>query len=302
MRILFIGDVVGSLGQQMLKDYLPRLKKHYKPQVTIVNGENAADGKGITENAYKCILNAGADVITMGNHTWDKRELFDFIERAPKLVRPANFPGVTPGQGLVNINVNGKCLTVINLQGRVFLLVRPANFPGVTPGQGLVNINVNGKCLTVINLQGRVFLNDLDNPFAKIDELLANDCSHSDWIIVDFHAETTSEKEAFGYYVDGRVAAVIGTHTHVQTNDARILSHGTGYLTDDAGMTGPYNGVLGVKADSVLARFLTQRPTRFAVAEDDQGQLNGCLLDLDDHGHTHDIKLVQINPNHPFFD
>ncbi len=264
MRILFIGDVVGSLGQQMLKDYLPRLKKHYKPQVTIVNGENAADGKGITENAYKCILNAGADVITMGNHTWDKRELFDFIERAPKLVRPANFPGVTPGQGLVNINVNG-------------------------------------KCLTVINLQGRVFLNDLDNPFAKIDELLANDCSHSDWIIVDFHAEATSEKEAFGYYVDGRVAAVIGTHTHVQTNDARILSHGTGYLTD-AGMTGPYNGVLGVKADSVLARFLTQRPTRFAVAEDDQGQLNGCLLDLDDHGHTHDIKLVQINPNHPFFD
>lgn len=264
MRILFIGDVVGSLGQQMLKNYLPRLKKYYKPQVTIVNGENAADGKGITESAYKNILNAGADVITMGNHTWDKQELLDFIERAPKLVRPANFPGVTPGKGLVDINVNG-------------------------------------KCLTVINLQGRVFLNSLDDPFAKIDELLTNDCRHSDWIIIDFHAEATSEKQAFSYYVDGRVAAVIGTHTHVQTNDARILSHGTGYLTD-AGMTGPYNGVLGMKVDNVLSRFLTQRPTRFTVAENDQGQLNGCLLDLDDHGHTCDIKLVQITPNHPFFD
>lgn len=262
MRILFIGDVVGNLGQQMLDDYLPRLKKHYKPQVTIVNGENAADGKGITEVAYKRMLNAGADVITLGNHAWDKNELLDFIDYAPKLIRPANFPGNTPGQGYVNINVNG-------------------------------------KQLTVINLQGRVFLNALDDPFAKVDELLSH-CSASNWIIIDFHAEATSEKEAFGYYVDGRVTAVIGTHTHVQTNDARILSQGTGYLTD-AGMTGPYNGVLGVKTENVLSRFLTQRPSRFNVAEDDQGQLNGCVLDFDNNGHTRAINLIKVTPDHPFF-
>ncbi|KRN27438.1 calcineurin-like phosphoesterase family protein [Lactobacillus selangorensis] len=252
------------MGQEMIHEYLPRLKQRYKPQVTIVNGENATlVGKGITKKIYKGLLQDGADVVTMGNHTWDNQEILDFIDQTHKLVRPANFP-----------------------EG--------------TPGRGFTVVNVNQQKLAVINLQGRVFLNDLDDPFRKADALLTELLKQTDYIFIDFHAETTSEKMAFARYVDGRASAVVGTHTHVQTSDARILPQGTAYLTD-AGMTGPYDGVLGTKYEKVIQRFLTQRPVRFEVETDGGGQLDGCVVDLSDKsGRARQIKSFQINPDHPF--
>ena len=190
MRLLFIGDVVGSLGRQMLSDYLPRLKKKYHPQLTIVNGENAAAGRGITEKIYKKFLQDGVDVVTMGNHTWDNKAIFDFIADAKKMIRPANFP------------------------------------EGV-PGKGHLFVKVNELELAIINLQARSFMTDLDDPFRIADQLITEAQKRTPYIFVDFHGETTSEKQAMGWFADGRVSAVVGTHTHVQTNDGRILPKGT---------------------------------------------------------------------------
>lgn len=265
MKVLFIGDVVGSIGREAVDKYLPMLKNKYKPQVTILNGENAAAGRGITEKIYKQFLQAGADVITMGNHTWDNREIFDFIDDAKKLVRPANFPEDT------------------------------------TPGQGMVYVNVNQLKLAVINLQGRTFMPDLNDPFRKADELIKEASKQTPFIFIDFHAETTSEKQAMGWYVDGRVSAMVGTHTHVQTNDARILPQGTAYLTD-AGMTGPYDAVLGMEKEKVLQRFLTNLPTRFEVPKQGRSILSGCCLELDPRsGRAVSIKPILINDDHPFY-
>lgn len=264
MKVLFIGDVVGTAGIHMVEQYVPLLKKKYKPQVTVINGENAASGRGITEDIYKRLLKAGADVITMGNHTWDNRDIFEFIDTADKLIRPANFPVDT------------------------------------TPGKGMHFVKVNQVELAVINMQGRVFMSDLDDPFRKVDELIEEAQKRTSLIFMDFHAETTSEKQAMGWYVDGRVSAVVGTHTHIQTNDARILKDGTAYLTD-AGMTGPYDGLLGMKRDQVLRRFLTNLPTRFEVDEDGRTQLSGCILELNDlDGTAKSIRPILINPDHPF--
>lgn len=264
MRLLFIGDVVGSLGRDTLTTYLPKMKKKYRPQVTIVNGENAASGRGITEPIYKKMLQDGADVVTLGNHAWDNRQIFDFIHDAKKLVRPANFPLDT------------------------------------TPGQGMVFIKVNTIELAVINLQARAFMTAIDDPFRVVDDLIAEAKERTDHIFIDFHGETTSEKQAMGWYVDGRVSAIAGTHTHVQTNDARILPGGTGYLTD-VGMTGPYDGILGMQRDAVIDKFMTALPHRFEVVEEGRRLLSYCVIDIDDKtGKTTKIEAKMINPDRPF--
>ncbi|MGX7030318.1 TIGR00282 family metallophosphoesterase [Vagococcus zengguangii] len=264
MRILFVGDVVGSLGRDLITEYLPKLKQKEKPQVTIVNGENAAGGRGITEKIYKKLLQDGADVVTLGNHTWDNREIFEFIERAPKMVRPANFPEAT------------------------------------TPGQGIVYVKVNAIELAVINLQGRTFMTPIDDPFTKIEALVAEARERTPFIFVDFHAETTSEKQAMGWFLNGQVSAVVGTHTHVQTSDARILPQGTAYLTD-VGMTGPYDGILGMQRDNVINKFITALPHRFEVVENGRGILSYCVIDINDKtGKATKITSGLINEDHPF--
>ncbi len=264
MRIIFVGDVVGTSGTRMLEEYLPQLKRRYRPQLTVVNGENATRGRGINEAYYKRIMKAGADVITMGNHTWDNPEIRDFIEDAGNLVRPLNFPD------------------------------------GKVPGKGWVIRRVNDMKVAVVDVQGRVFMNPSDDPFAVMEKTLAE--ISADVVFVDFHGETTSEKEAFAWHFDGRVSAVVGTHTHVQTNDARVLPKGTAYLTD-VGMTGPYDGILGMKRESVIGRFLTQMPARFEVDEDGRQTLGACVIDIDDRtGRARKIVPVQINEDHPFFD
>ena len=265
MKILFIGDVVGSPGRDMVQEYLPKLKEKYHPNLTIINGENAAAGKGITEKIYKQFLEWGAQVITMGNHTWDKKEIFDFIDNAKYMIRPANFPEGNPGKGLVYVNINGAEVAVINLQGRTFL---PAS----------------------------------DDPFRKVDELIEEANKRTNIIFIDFHGEATSEKQAMGWYVDGRVSAVVGTHTHTQTADERILPGGSAYISD-VGMTGPYDGILGVERDAVMKRFLTSMPVRFEITKKGRTQLNGFLVTIDkSNGKATKVERILINDDHPFFD
>ncbi|WP_106497555.1 TIGR00282 family metallophosphoesterase [Lentibacillus sp. Marseille-P4043] len=264
MKILFIGDVVGSPGRDMVQEYLPKLKEKYRPHMTIINGENAASGKGITEKIYKQFLEWGAQVITMGNHTWDKKDIFEFIDDAK-------------------------------------YMIRPANFPEDTPGKGIVFYNLNGTEIAVINMQGRTFLPPLDDPFRKIDELIAEAQKRTNIIFLDFHAEATSEKQAMGWYVDGRVSAVVGTHTHTQTADDRILPQGTAYITD-VGMTGPYDAILGTERQAVLSKFLTNLPVRFEVDKKGRTQLNGFLVTINDKtGFASNVERILINDDHPFF-
>lgn len=264
MKILFIGDVVGSPGRDMVKIYLPKLKEKYRPTVTIINGENAASGKGITEKIYKDFLSWGAQAVTLGNHTWDKKDIFEFIDEAKYLVRPANYPANNPGKGIVYVKINDIEVAVINAQGRVFL---PA----------------------------------IEDPFDKLDELVTEAKKRTNYIFVDFHAEATSEKQAVGWYLDGRVSAVVGTHTHVQTADERILPNGTAYITD-VGMTGPYNGILGVERDRVIEKFKTNLPTRFEVTKDGNNQLNAICITLDAKtGQSKKIERILINEDHPFY-
>lgn len=264
MKLLFIGDVVGSPGRKVLKDYLPRLKRKYRPDVTIVNGENAASGKGITEKVYHEIREAGADVITLGNHAWDKKDIFDFIDKATDMIRPANFP-----------------------EG--------------TPGVGYIMKKVGNQKLAVINGQGRAFMNPIDCPFRTIENIVEEVRQKTPFIFVDFHAEATSEKQAMGWYLDGRASAVVGTHTHVQTADERILPRGTAYITD-VGMTGPYDGILGVEKEAVIHKFLTSLPVRFEVSSGRE-QINGVFITLNNKsGNAESIQRISINDDRPFFD
>ncbi|AVQ99115.1 metallophosphoesterase, MG_246/ family [Oceanobacillus picturae] len=264
MKILFIGDVVGSPGRDMVQDYLPKLKEKYRPTVTIINGENAASGKGITEKIYKQFLEWGAQVVTMGNHTWDKKEIFEFIDDAKYMIRPANFPENNPGKGIVYLNVNGTEIAVINMQGRTFLPV-------------------------------------IDDPFQKMDLLIEEAKQRTNIIFVDFHGEATSEKQAMGWYVDGRVSAIVGTHTHTQTADERILPGGTAYISD-VGMTGPYDGILGVNREAVMKRFLTSMPVRFEITKEGRTQLNGFVVSIDKNsGKATKVERIMINEDHPFF-
>ena len=249
MRILFIGDVFGSLGLKSLEKYLPRIKDEYKPHLIFLNGENIDKGFGISEKIYKHLMKLGISVITMGNHTFRNKELFDFIE---------------------NSNI-----------------IRPANYDDSVPGVGYKTVKFNSDEVTVINLMGRVFMGDpLDNPFKIVDGLLEQ--IQSDIIIVDFHAEATSEKIAFGHYLDGKVTAVLGTHTHVPTADAMVLPKGTMYLTD-IGMTGAKYGVLGAQKDVQINKFITG--LRGRVVEEKEGplQFNAVLID------TMENKIQSIN-------
>lgn len=265
MRILFIGDVVGSPGREMVQHYLPRLKQKYNPAVTIINGENAAAGKGITEKIYKNFLEWGAQAITMGNHTWDKKEIFSFIDDAK-------------------------------------YMVRPGNLPDETPGNDIVYIKYNQQEIAVINLLGRTFMQPVDDPFRKADSLIEQAKKRTNIIFLDFHAEATSEKQALAWYLDGRVSAVVGTHTHVQTADERILPNGTAYLTD-SGMTGPYDGILGMERESVLKKFITGLPVRFEVPKDGRKQLSGVLFDIHpETGMAKNISRILINDDHPMLD
>ncbi|MRU72700.1 TIGR00282 family metallophosphoesterase [Staphylococcus aureus] len=262
MRNRFIGDIVGKIGRDAIETYIPQLKQKYKPTVTIVNAENAAHGKGLTEKIYKQLLRNGVDFMTMGNHTYGQREIYDFIDEAKRLVRPANFPDEAPGIGM--------------------------RF-----------IQINDIKLAVINLQGRAFMPDIDDPFKKADQLVKEAQEQTPFIFVDFHAETTSEKYAMGWHLDGRASAVVGTHTHIQTADERILPKGTGYITD-VGMTGFYDGILGINKTEVIERFITSLPQRHVVPNEGRSVLSGVVIDLDKEGKTKHIERILINDDHPF--
>ncbi|HEY4567100.1 MAG TPA: TIGR00282 family metallophosphoesterase [Savagea sp.] len=263
MKVIFIGDIVGSPGRDMIESYVPRLRKKYEADVVIANGENAAAGRGITEKIYNDLLFSGVDVVTMGNHTWDNRDIYNFIDDAEYLVRPANFSEEAPGRGMTQVTKNGVTLSVINLHGRTFL---PPH----------------------------------DDPFKKADALIEEAKRVSPLVFVDLHAEATSEKIAMGFHLDGRASVVVGTHTHVQTADERILPQGTAYITD-AGMTGPYDEILGMKKEDVLYRFKTNMPTRFEVPKSGRAQLNGLFVELDDQtGKATYVERIRINDDHPF--
>lgn len=243
MRILMVGDVVGRPGRRYFREITPKLRKDREIDVVVVNGENSAGGKGMTEKSLAELLSGGADVITSGNHIWDKKDVLGFIDREPFLIRPANYPGDAPGKGC--------CI-----------------FP------------YRAKNIGVMNLSGRSFMPPLDDPFQVVEDLLCAMRDDCDILLLDFHAETTSEKMAMAWYLDGRVNAVVGTHTHVQTADARILPKGTAFLTD-LGMTGPRDSVLGVETEAILYKFTTGRPVRFEVA-DGPCIYNGVILTIDD--------------------
>ena len=262
MRILFIGDIVGKIGRKAISTYLPKIKQSYRPTVSIVNAENAAHGKGLTEKIYKQLLREGVDFMTMGNHTYGQREIYDFIDDAHRMVRPANFPEEAPGVGMRYIQINE-------------------------------------KKLAIINLQGRSFMQDIDDPFKKADQLIEEARKVTPDIFVDFHAETTSEKNALGWYLDGRVRAVVGTHTHIQTSDSRVLPNGTGYITD-VGMTGYYDGILGINREEVINRFITSLPQRHVVPDEGRSVLSGVIIDLDKEGKTTQIERILINDDNPF--
>ncbi|MDD2497628.1 MAG: TIGR00282 family metallophosphoesterase [Desulfitobacteriaceae bacterium] len=255
MRILFIGDIVGKPGRAIIERQLAVLQEEYNIDFTIANGENAAGGNGINRKVFQELSNYGIDVITMGNHVWDKKEIFDIIDTEKRLLRPANYPKGSPGVGW-NIYSIGKETKI-----------------------------------AVVNLAGRIYLPPLDCPFQAADAILQQIKSVTSVIIVDFHAEASSEKIAMGWYLDGRVSAVIGTHTHVQTGDDRLLKRGTAYITD-VGMTGPRDSVLGVDKDLIIKKFTTQLPVRFEVASGDI-QLNGVVLDVADNGKTFGIQRIQ---------
>jgi 2',3'-cyclic-nucleotide 2'-phosphodiesterase len=246
MRILFIGDIVGSPGRQIVSDRLADIVAQRQIDLVIANGENAASGFGITPRLADELLGMGIDVLTGGNHSWDRKEIHEYMPHQPRLLRPGNFPEGTPGSG---------------------------TFAGSTK---------NGVKYAVLNLQGRVFLAPIDDPFRKADAELAKLPADVDIILVDLHAETTSEKIAMGWYLDGRVTAVVGTHTHVTTADERVLPQGTAYITD-VGMTGPHGGVIGMDREGIIKRFLDGLPARFEVASGDV-QMNCVLIETDDAG------------------
>ena len=243
MKVLFIGDVVGKPGRVLLRRRLPELIQRHGIEYAVANAENSAGGAGATPETCAEMFGAGIDCLTSGNHIWDKKEILGYFEREPRLLRPANYPDPNPGSGVH------------------------------------VGHTHSGARIAVVNLMGRVFMANLDCPFRTADAILEELEGKADCIIVDMHAEATSEKVAMGWYLDGRVAAVIGTHTHIPTADERVLPKGTAYLTD-VGMTGPFDSVIGVDKNQVLERFLTQRNVRFQPAEGD-ARLHAALIDID---------------------
>lgn len=259
MRLLFIGDIVGRAGRKVLADNLYRVVDRQMVDLVVANGENAASGYGLTHKVLDELFAAGVDVVTSGNHIWDKREIIDDLKRESRLLRPANYPSGLPGRGA-----------------------------GIYETAAGIKVGV-------LNLEGRVFMKNLDCPFRAADLLVAELRKQTPLIMVDFHAEATSEKQALGHYLAGRVSAVIGTHTHVQTADERILVGGTGYLTD-VGMTGSQDAVIGNEKEPALERFLTQLPVRLEPAKKDP-QLCAVLLTINQEtGHCEAIERIQVAP------
>jgi 2',3'-cyclic-nucleotide 2'-phosphodiesterase len=259
MRLLFIGDVVGRSGRMVVNAQLPTLREKWRLDFIVVNGENAAGGFGITEAICQELIDSGADAVTLGNHAFDQREALVYIERQPRLIRPANYPSGAPGRGANLIEAK------------------------------------DGRKVLVVNLMGRIFMDALDDPFARIDQELAA-CplgAGCDAAIIDFHAEATSEKQAFGHFVDGRVSLVVGTHTHTPSADYRILSHGSGFMSD-VGMSGDYDSVIGMDKDEPLRRFVRRIPSgRFDPATG-EGTLCGVAVETGDDGLAKKIGPVRI--------
>ena len=256
VRLLFVGDLVGKPGRQALSRELHRLVDRYAADLVIANGENMAGGFGITEETARELFEMGVHVITSGNHIWDKRESYPYLNREARIIRPANYPEGAPARGSIVVKSPG----------------------GVKVG--------------VLNLEGRVFMNNLECPFLTADREIARLREETPLIFVDFHAEATSEKASLGWYLDGRVSAVIGTHTHVQTADERILTNGTAFMTD-AGMTGSFDSVIGVRKEEPIQKFLTQLPAKFEVAKKDL-RLNGVVVTLEE-GTGRALGIERIN-------
>ncbi|PYR81724.1 MAG: TIGR00282 family metallophosphoesterase [Acidobacteria bacterium] len=244
MNILFVGDIVGRPGRDLIQKGLRGLVEHHDIDCTIANAENSAAGFGITRDIGDAILDWGVDVMTSGNHIWDKKEALEYIGTEPRLLRPANYPAGVPGRGSYVVQTR------------------------------------DGRSVGVVNVMGRVFMTPLDDPFVVVLREIESIRHRARIIFVDVHAEATSEKVAMGWHLDGKVTAVIGTHTHVQTADERILPNGTAYLTD-AGMTGPHDSIIGMEREPSLARFLTGMPTKFEPASGNP-RLNGAIIEADD--------------------
>jgi metallophosphoesterase (TIGR00282 family) len=256
MNIFFIGDIVGAPGRRAVEELLPRVVDHYFIDLVVANGENASGGIGITPQVADQLLSQGIDLLTSGNHIWKHKEILPYLEETDRLLRPANYPPETPGRG--------------------FAIVETAA----------------GERAAVLNLEGRVFMNPLECPFRTAEQVLASLPKEVKVILVDMHAEATSEKQAMGWFLDGRVSAVVGTHTHVQTADERVLPGGTGYISD-AGMTGPVDSVIGMKKEIILERFLTQRPQPFKVAAQNI-QLQGVVLKIDPQGRCQELVRLHL--------
>ena len=255
MKLVFVGDIVGTTGRRALEALLPELRRRYEPDWLVVNGENAAGGLGITEKIARSFFDCGVDGITLGNHAYKQRDVYPYLDREPRIVRPANYPKGNPGRGHTVLEKDGLRLGLLNLSGSVFLDAARSPFPEAD--------------LAVSEMRGR-----------------------ADHVLVDFHAEATSEKVAMGWHLDGRVTACLGTHTHVPTADARVLPGGTAYVTD-VGMTGPRGGVIGVKREQALERFVTQMPVRFETSAEDPW-LNGVVVEAGEDGLARSIEQVLL--------
>lgn len=256
MNILFFGDIMGKPGRQALKRMLPSLRQRYSAEFIIANGENASGGVGLTPDEFAEIMRMGVDAVTTGNHIWKHKAVYPVLDRESTIVRPANYPEGTPGRGL----------TVLEA--------------------------ANGVKIALMNLQGRTYLEDIDCPFRTADALIKEIPDDVRIRLIDFHAETTSEKKALGFHLDGRISGLFGTHTHVQTADAMILPKGTGYITD-AGMCGVELSCLGMDPEIIVGRFLTRLPQRFKLAKG-KASINGVCLTVDpDTGKAMDIKLIR---------
>lgn len=258
MKVLFIGDIVGKTGRNAVKALLPSVVNKYKVDLVVANGENAAGGFGITDKIADELFGYGVHVITTGNHVWDKKEFIPQISKIDRVLRPLNYPPGVPGYGSILYSMN------------------------------------NGKKVAIINLSGRVFMSNIDCPFRTGKEEVEKLLEHTGIIIIDFHAEATSEKIAFSYYMDGKVSAVIGTHTHVQTADEKILPGGAAFITD-VGMTGPAHSVIGIEIDQIIQRFLTNIPMRFETAKG-EGVFSAVVVEINEEtGKATAIQRLQLS-------
>lgn len=255
MNVLVLGDIYGRPGRKIVSQFLPDLVKQYKPVLVVANGENAAGGFGLTRNVAEELFALGIDVLTSGNHIWDQKEMYHYISEEPRILRPANYPPQVPGASVYL----HRCSDAV---------------------------------IAVVNLIGRVFMGDFDCPFRTADQILADLPAEVTHVIVDFHGEATSEKIALALYLDGRISALVGTHTHVPTADEQILPKGTAFITD-LGMCGPMHSVLGVDPEIVIDKFLTQLPTRFSVAKG-PAYLSGVVISLSEDGRAAGILRLNL--------